>query len=277
MKKYMKWIIIFFIALFLIGFACAAIGSCIESQKKNTDNDAYVNYICRDAQLVCIDKGDWLGWHIIDVGTSGFNFYYRNIDDFSEGEFVSAKIEPRYFFPYQKDIVLQSPENKINVLQDWTIKKLELYYFDENEFANSQKEGIVTKDEMVTHSIANVSDDKLIAELKDVWTHIDNTDDFRNDKLGTMYNSEDVFSEADELIELYIRAYFEESESLAWDSEIRIYRAKEEHEKDAIVLCQKKYDEEYESELFLVELDSSSELYQFIYNAYIESNLGSVK
>ena len=241
--------------------------SKINYEKTYQDNDSYVDYVSKDPHLVCVKEGERAGMQIIEEDGVDYRYYYKLIKDVSDDEFIATHKKARMFRSEEYDIVLRSPDNDTNVLKDWKIKEIEVFYFDDNEVGGVfQKKSATQKGDYIIHSIANTSDSAIIEELLD--TLLNSTPDMGFDMSEERENYKKVKMPS---IDFYLRLHFEETKGLVWDASIEIYRNNTDNSKYEITLYYNTYGDETERESYEVQLDSSSELYQMIWEAYQEN------
>ena len=240
--------------------------SKINYEKSHQDNDSYVDYVYKDPHLVCVKEGESVGMQIIEKDGPDCTYYYKLIKEVSDDEFIAA-YEVVYALLRGRNIVLQSPDNDTNVLKDWKIKEIEVFYFDDNEVGGVfQKESATRQGDYIIHSIACTSESGIIEEFLDTILNSSRYTSFH--KCVDKDNYEYVYMY---MPSLYLRLHFEEMESLVWDAYISFYRDKTDNSKYEITLYCYTYGDKTERESYEIQLDSSSELYQMIWKAYQEN------
>lgn len=233
------------------------------------ETDAYVDYTCRDFHLVSLKNGKRIGDKKIEIGNSTYEFYYNLIPDISEEDFVAARKKPLVHFPDEAYEILQSPENKIDVLNDWNIKEIQLYYFDWGDIRNhNKKDGPV--ENWVINVFASSSDELMIQQVLDMSLNkkIETGMSYKND-------SKTYKNIIPEKKDVYMRILFEESEYIAWDAAIDIYQSKTDETQYVVTVyggCRTESNEDYRGYYML---DASSELYEMIINAYTEGKISN--
>ena len=238
----------------------------INYEKRHRDNDSYVDYVYKDPHLVCVKEGERAGMQIIEKDGPDYRYYYNLIKDVSDDEFIAAYEQPIVFFPNGRDIILQSPDSDTNVLKDWKIKEIDVFYFEYKEVDMFRQESATRRGDYIVHSIARTSESAIIEELLD--TLLNSTPDMGFDMSEERENYKKVKMPS---IDFYLRLHFEETKGLVWDASIEIYRNNTDNSKYEITLYYNTYGDETERESYEVQLDSSSELYQMIWEAYQEN------
>ena len=121
----------------------------------------------------------------------------------------------------------------LNIVKDWTIEEISLYCSD------------------LSQSIARTTEEVVKQDIKEFLDNVENAE---------------VNETGKEETEMYLRLSFEESKAIVWDSSIKICKGNE-----GIVITTEigRLDQFYKEQLREVIINPESELYKFIYNAYI--------
>lgn len=238
--------IIVCLALLVVGvFICLLLwwdAQMKEREKIIASNSEYVDYSCKDRHLVCLIEGEPMGQYYKDIKSSKYCFRYTSIDGISGKEFVLAEIFQAAPMSFSDHLILQNPEYEVNVLEDWNVKEIEL------KGINVLKES--SDEELIQH---------LLQALKDT-SAIYTDDNYRNE----IY---DGYTRVDEDgTTLYIQLRFEETESIAWVSELNIYEAEEDSTKYYITLDIGDITEEMDVLYGEVIIDSSNEFAKWVRN-----------
>lgn len=193
---------------------------------KGTDMDPekYSNYVCYDSLLTCI--GDISETVEIKRNTGRtYRFTYRKIPDVSDDQFIFTTMYPVSAFnllgtPEFKDIsyVFQNPDNYIDVLEEWTIKEIQIYYRDHAQRLKDEEENSCYP--RTTGILATTNDETCIQELLSFITIEEDIcygdELLKREDFQVTYYDWDGNSEVS--TELYIRIIFNESEYIVWNT-----------------------------------------------------------
>ncbi len=257
-KRRVYHCIIVGLALLVVGvFICLLLwwdAQMKEREKIIASNSEYVDYSCKDRHLVCLIEGEPMGQYYKDIKSSKHCFRYTSIDEISEKEFILAEIFQMVPMSFSDHLILQNPEYEVNVLEDWTIKGLELYYIDINSSENLGKGTNVLKES---------SDEELIQHLLQAMgdTSAIYTDDNYANEIHDGYTR--VHEDG---VTFYLQLRFAETDSIAWVSEINIYESEEDSTKYYITLDIGDITEEMDFLYGEVIIDSSNEFAKWVWN-----------
>lgn len=227
---------------------------------ENRENSSYAEYLCRDYHLVCLDMDERVGNYV----EGKYTFRYGTIEGISDQEYIYAY--RLYLIYYGDNMILQHPENQTQVLDDWTINKVMLYYIDHNDQRNPRTYRMATAEDYVIHEMASSTEKELFAQLKEMKLCEEPTDAecFIGEK---WLNYKRCINDSTTVC---IRVYFDEAETLAWDAEIKIYQSTEDESKFAVTIDRGSINEEFERFYGEYVVDSNSILHQWIVDAWIQ-------
>ena len=190
-------------------------------RKDDFDPSKYYQYICHDSNLVCIDVGEGYAKENVQLidEHSYWCTYYRP-EGTSDDQFVCVTMSHIFMSP--KTYVFQNPENLVDVWTDWTIREIQVYY-PVSEIDPFSGEIARTP----AGILASTTDAECIAQLIHCITS-EETRDFAEvreeaDVDGGLYRK-DLDGDSSKNTRIYIRVFFNESESIVWDSQIGCYR-----------------------------------------------------
>lgn len=258
-KKYFKWI-----ALGVSGVIVCCLLLVIFFRKA-PNGDVYAPYTCKDYHLVCLNSGEYLGENKVKISDLPCTFKYNAIAHCAEEEFVAAWMKINAPFNAGENMVLQGPENDLDVLNDWTIKKVILYYYDINDKRNPDAGDRATAEDYHIVEIAEVEDEALFQEILEMKLNTTPKD-------GTCIGGDYHLSYDSTLDDkhVYLRIFFEESDSIAWDSEIDVYESKEIPAQFMVTINKGSIDSAYQKHKGGYIVEPSSSLYRFILNGYMK-------
>lgn len=141
-----------------------------------------------------------------------FSIRYRKITNQLDNRFVLA-IKEGGFFKDSIYLIMQNPDNYVDVLQDWTIRKIEIY---EEDGSPSQLDVLAT-----------TYDASVFTELLDFIMEIDQKEEYIPQE---GFNAEYLNTNP-----LYVRVYFKECKDIAWESTITTYYSKQINARDILI------------------------------------------
>lgn len=210
----------------ILCIVCLAMGSsCQLIRPKNPEQ--YTGYVCYDAHLTCLKKGRELGRteyaYENDTGTYSVDIRFWKIPKESETQFVYAYAAHSIFFDRGSYIVMQNPDNYVDVLGTWHVEKLVFYCLDLQNVENREPK---------KREIVSTSDPTCISEL--VSFALAEPDPAKAE--GTITSDIGKREVDDRYSFFYIRAYFSESKNIVWDAEVTSYLSDEESHQRSIYL-----------------------------------------
>ena len=188
------------------------IGSCglLESPP---DPNKYVNYVCHDYHLTCLDTYKKSARTSITRGNVNYYVSFKKPVGESDEQFVCGTVSTFLGFSSNKRI-FQPAEDYIEVYRDWTIKKIELFiqYFDDDDvFDNDEFAEVPSK------VLSFTTDTTVFNELTDFVT---NPEYSKHHKYQEGVRIEKLH---DYEYRLYIRVHFNESDTIVWDAQVYSY------------------------------------------------------
>ena len=226
-KSILKKLIIFGIVLAVIVTPIA--GCSIYNHIKNAPSgiDAkmykqYKSYKRYDYHLKCFDKEDYITEQIqakyVDYRGQKYkgNVSLQKISGVDDDQFVYAYWERTTqsdnslkYSDYE--MVMQNPDNYIDVIKDWTITKIEIIRYGNAEELDYHE------DESDKNIISSTTDDEVLSDLKKCILNEKDEEEFRE-----FYTySGDYYS--DDFLRTYIRVHFAESDNIVWETEFNRY------------------------------------------------------
>lgn len=185
-----------------------ALQSCLP--KKEVPEE-WKSYVCYDAHLVCLEyQKERIKPYVPDRESAPKYtniIYFRRIKGVSDEQFIYAH---RSDFPFASagDFVFQNPEQYVNVLEEWTVERIEL-----RKVKNSRDPEI--------YVIAVTDRADVATALKDFVRSADDAPGYSDERYhGYVEEGHPVFP-------WHIRAYFHESDAIAWDAQVWIYYLEE--------------------------------------------------
>ena len=206
------------LCLVLVMLITATIGC---KRKEEPAPSKYKEYICSDINLVCIDVGKKYERETDRFLGGGYrDFTYYTPKGTSDDQFVCVTITD--LFRCSTTYVLQNPKDLVDVWTDWTVREIQVYYpvSEIDPFS-----GEIAR--IPAGILASTTDAECIAQLIHCIAS-EETRDFAEvreeaDADGGLYRK-DLDGDSSKKTRIYIRVFFNESESIVWDSQIGCYR-----------------------------------------------------
>ena len=204
----MRWICITVLALFACLVAWLVINMLSQGGTISIPaTDAYVNYRIDDYNLKCIqvDRQDKIGYYRDEPFCRYIAYYQIKGED--SASFIVANIDANPLNTVPSLVVMQSESNQIHVLQDWTISNIQLYTLGEIKDAselhwNNNAEILYTSQES---DIIHHFKETVTSNEQHTFPPITQDPNFYVSSFEALDGKS-----------LYIRALFEESNSIAW-------------------------------------------------------------
>jgi hypothetical protein len=198
-----------FLAVILVLSFCGCSREYLPSEK-------YASYVCYDYQLACLSVDTkkskettvtYTYEYVENNVTDGSVLViYQKIPDVSDDQFISGHVRTAPILDVGSYAVLQNPDNYVDVMQDWTIRKIELYYVR----VKQQNQSAIVPDKV----IASTSDAECLSACKEFVLNGEDTET----------NLDGYVSEYDtSRWQFYMRVYFNESKNIVWEAQIRSY------------------------------------------------------
>ena len=216
--------------------------------KEKIDAEKYTSYVCYDYHLICyelekesdvasisyINERPWLEEQeeLSDV------ILFRKIVNEPDEQFVyghKVVIMPGYF-PTQ--LIFQNPLNYIDVLKDWTVDKVELYYADSDsaeveDYKKLKLDKPITKDREL-RLLSTTEDGAIFEQLKDFITN----DETKQLDLEQATSNGYVWEKfGKQSADIYLRICFNESENIVWETSVESLLSEEL--KDRMIIIDK--------------------------------------
>ena len=260
----MKRIMVLFALLALIFTGCNNEGAL-------RAND-YKNYKCYDVHLCCLDAYETQVFlPRIEEGEIRYSVTYRKPVGVSDNQFICASVKEFLSFP--QIVIMQNPDNYVDVLQDWTIKKIELYYVSHSsDRIEGKSKPIYEEDEPALKPVKIIGTTTDIDVFNEFLEFVLNSNySMMNDRQNGFYD-EKKNSEIDDNISIYIRVHFNEAENIVWDSRIA-YLSSSETQQRYITIDKSRTPENVAStHLDDACINDLPQLYEWIYETIEEFN-----
>jgi hypothetical protein len=212
------------ILLFLLTFITILLSGCNAQEVIQTNK--YKEYKCFDYHLACLDADENKLKSMIEVDSVGYTILYRKPIGESDEKFICSSVSKQHPLSSTELVIMQNPDNYIDVFAEWTIKKIELYcinlyntipLWDENEPARTPASIMSTTTDVAVF-------DELINFVTDVNYFEKYT--LKENFTREMPNDDYV---------IYIRVHFNESDNIIWDSEISSYVSEQKKYRDITI------------------------------------------
>ena len=224
MKKY-----ICNVFLVILVFACI-VSTFSGCKKTSIDPQKYTSYRCYDYHLKCLKvegkraRAEF-SYRSDSTGVeSTHRAWIQQIDGESEDMFIYTEVLPPLPLGPSYKIVMQNPNNYVDIWKEWSVEKIELYYIDDYKPIAQNKPANIP-----TAVIATTSETGCLSDMKKL---VDTSDERNKQNIPDGYVKEG-FDENGSGYNYYIRVYFKESENIVWDSCVEIYYSSEN--KDRII------------------------------------------
>ena len=198
-----------------------ALSSCSKPEESLSDPEKYTSYICYDYHLKCLEP---------EGKAVKTEFSYR--DDFTDIEcterawiqkianesddmFIYARVLPSLLLGTSHKVVMQNPNNYVNVWTDWSVDKIELYYISLHKPITQDKSANIP-----TAVIATTAKGERILDIKNLVNNAPNEWEKYNIPKG--YVRENVDENGREHV-YYLRVHFKESENIVWESQVESF------------------------------------------------------
>lgn len=183
--------------------------------------EKYASYICYDYHLYCLDAYKNADSALMEdeLGAT-YKVSYRYAVGESDDEFICARAGLYAPLSFPEILILQNPEQYIDVWNDWTVKEIQLYVQDlhDDNFKRIDEEDEPAR--TPTSIIATTADADCLTEIK-TFAAADEPQPFiPPDGYVNEILQKDRFK-------FYIRVSFNESANIVWDSAVTPYYSEE--------------------------------------------------
>lgn len=178
------------------------------------DPSKYSEYVCYDYHLACLDAQEQKANTTIEFDDLKYTIWYRKPVGDSDEQFICASVRQQHPLASTAFVIMQNPNNHIDVFEDWTIKSIELYSIDLKNYKPLWDEDEPAR---TPASIISTNTDTVVfGELVNFITN--------DEYSGKHIMNEDFEREIpnDDYV-LYIRVHFNESDNIVWDSTVSSY------------------------------------------------------
>ena len=191
-KKLKKWLVI--ISILIIVIIILAVKMAVDSAPSIKNPNKYANYKRYDYHLECIAIGN--STKIVDRDDFDGVVRYAKIYSVSEDQFVCLR-QSSFLVRDPNLIVLQNPDNYVDVFNEWTVKKMEL------TDTNGNVINTLTEQDIIDNFKEFINSEKTSQERIEPWSY------FGDNKVDVSHYN--------------IRIYYEESENIYWEIEVSHY------------------------------------------------------
>ena len=207
-KKHFCIVSAFWVLLFAMFSGC--------NSQQEIASEEYKDYICYDYHLSCLDAKESKVYSDVKKDDISYRIWYRQPVGADDEQFVCASIRMRSPLAFPDLVVMQNPDHYVDVLKEWTISKVEIYYQNSKKSKQlwEEKEPARTP----TAIVGTITEPEVFAELVDFVTN----DDY-SDKLSLPEGYLLETYRNDDILRLYIRVHFKESITIVWESTIDCY------------------------------------------------------
>ena len=184
------------------------------SSSNTPDPSKYSEYVCYDYHLACLDAQEQKANTTIEFDDLKYTIWYRKPVGDSDEQFICASVRQQHPLASTAFVVMQNPNNHIDVIEDWTIKSIELYSIDLKNYKPLWDEDEPAR---TPASIISTNNDTV------VWGELVNF--ITNDEYSEKHILNEDFEREipnDDYV-LYIRVHFNESDNIVWDSTVSSY------------------------------------------------------
>lgn len=232
--------------LFFLVTTILWLSSCAQSR---INPEKYTSYICYDYHLACLNVENGsaaakITYREVD-GTEGTAYArFRKISEVSDDQFVYASVSWQLLIGYPQRVIMQNPDKYVDVLQTWTIEKIEIF-----------------SPEMEWKQPALVPD--VILDSTSEIEYFNEFKEFFFDSSAKELNA----SFQDRLDDpYYIRIHFSESDVIVWDTKIFSYSLEESQNR--IICLDRGRERPFSSyDRNMVPIDEDTNLYRWILGA----------
>ena len=211
MKKLQTSILVFLAFIVWSSYGCMA--------KNDFDPAPYTSYLCYDYHLACLDVCDEEARTIIgNEDESQFSVLFRKPAGESDEAFICASVRLLYPLASPQIVIMQNPDHYIDVLADWSIKKIEICSLDPNQ---SNRKRWWEKDGLAKHPteiLAVIDDSDILKGFADFVLGEETV----NAVIPNHYYREKYIIENKDY-RVFIRVYFNESHSIVWDASVESF------------------------------------------------------
>lgn len=198
--------------LFLLVCLTILLSGC--NSQKVTQTDKYKEYKCFDYHLACLDAEEEKSKAVVELDGIGYTFLYRKPVGESDEKFICSSVSQQHPLSSPMLVIMQNPNNYIDVFKEWTIKKIELYCVD----LKSTKP-LWDEDEPARTPASVMTATTDVTIFNELTNFI--TDENYSEKYILKGNSKRETPNDNYVI--YIRVHFNESNNIVWDSTVNSY------------------------------------------------------
>lgn len=210
--------IIILVALAILLSGCSANGA--------HEVDKYKDYKCFDYHLACLDAHEQKMNTTVEFDDIKYTIWYRKPVGESDEQFICASVKQQHPLSSTEIVIMQNPDEHIDVFSDWTIEKIELYCID---LRSSKPLWDEEEPARTPAKVLNTNTDAVVL------------DEFINFLTSEAYTEKYILNEnykreiPDDDYVMYIRVHFNESENIVWDSLVNCYVSELTYARDIII------------------------------------------
>lgn len=193
------------------------------------NTDKYLSYVCYDKNLFCTKALPISGTAETtkndgDVNNIKYSVKYRKISNVSDDLFICASFYPPIPLAGPEILILQNPEYRFDVWNEWSINKIEIYYSDISSSKQLWEEENPAR--TPTEIINAGFDIETINEFADFIKN-------KADAPICEIPDQSVIEKSDirENCRLFLRVSYNECEAVIWDGEVNCFTVKSNSDK----------------------------------------------
>ena len=187
--------------------------------------------------------------------------WIKKIADESDDMFIYAKVLPSLPLGPSNNVVMQNPNNYVNVWTDWSVDKIELYYINGREQIEQQSKSAYVPTAVIATTSENeciLNIKKLVDNASDEWEKLNIPEGYvweNGDENGVLWYS------------YYIRVHFKESENIVWDALVESYYSSTDSDRIIYIDAGKEPDGVASRKIRYVNINHYTSLYSWISEA----------
>lgn len=180
------------------------------------NSEPFSRYKCYDYHLKCLEIEDeeskyHMLSYVLDNGESATKYAkYSRITGEEENRFVSAFVKTSKYGYGGERVIMQNPESYTDVLNDWTIDRIEFFIAtnnDDSSICAAPKEVIrLTREQSIIEDFKTF----ILSEKKE-------------DELKHPSEYQGSYTQEISRYDYFVRVYFKESDNIIWESRVRRY------------------------------------------------------
>ena len=242
------------IVMLISGFAIVFGAILLLVSSCSTETDKYADYEIIDYNLTWTDTSWNLGSFVEENDDMQIKYKYKKIAGEDTDEFIGAWRRPDELFSEGSNVVLVSPDSELDIWEDWTVSKIELFFEDSHQSAGWALEEYKPED-VKRVTVADTREDEILNEFVEI---VGNVLEQPKIEEGYLEQIPPPKGSIKKTRNCGIRVHFEESDHIVWDAIIRVYASDD----DTIMYIERIF---LDSEgIFVTEIPQNSRLYDFL-------------